>query len=78
MMKTFNLLKKKLLNINNDEIKTNEPQKKGLDQDKYLDKLELSYLFSIFNLYEKVRRLPGHIVEMGVALVEIQLFLEIY
>ena len=53
MMKTFNLLKKKLLNINNDEIKTNEPQKKGLDQDKYLDKLELSYLFSIFNLYEK-------------------------
>ena len=66
MMKTFNLLKKKLLNINNDEIKTNEPQKKGLDQDKYLDKLELSYLFSIFNLYEKVRRLPGHIVEMGV------------
>ena len=66
MMKTLNLLKKKLLNINNDEIKTNEPQKKGLDQDKYLDKLELSYLFSIFNLYEKVRRLPGHIVEMGV------------
>ena len=65
MMKTLNLLKK-LLNINNDEIKTNEPQKKGLDQDKYLDKLELSYLFSIFNLYEKVRRLPGHIVEMGV------------
>ena len=41
MMKTLNLLKKKLLNINNDEIKTNEAQKKGLDQDKYLDKLEL-------------------------------------
>ena len=53
MMKTFNLLKKKLLNINNDEIKTNEPQKKGLDQDKYLDKLELSYLFSIFLIYMK-------------------------
>ena len=49
MMKTLNLLKKILLNINNDEIKTNEAQKKGLDQDKYLDKLELSYLFSIFN-----------------------------
>ena len=26
----------------------------GVNQDKYLDELELSYLFSIFNLYERV------------------------
>ena len=77
MMKTLNLLKQKLININNDEIKTNEPQTKGLDQDKYLDKLELSYLFSIFNLYEKVRRLPGHIVEMGVGAGRNSIILEI-
>ena len=38
----------------------------GINQDKYLDELELSYLFSIFNLYERVCSLPGHIVELGV------------
>ena len=65
-MKFYNLLKKYFSNNEDEEIKPEVAKKSGLDQDKYLDKLELSYLFSIFNLYEKVRELPGHIVELGV------------
>lgn len=33
---------------------------------KYLDIIELSYLYSIFNLYKSVENVPGHIVELGV------------
>ena len=33
---------------------------------KYLDIIELSYLYSIFNLYKTVENVPGHIVELGV------------
>ena len=66
MIKTLNSLKKILFKNKSNKIKPVEVQNKGLDQDKYLDKLELSYLFSIFNLYKKVSELPGHIVELGV------------
>ena len=35
-------------------------------RDRYLEDLELSYLYSIFNLFNKVENIPGHIVELGV------------
>ena len=35
-------------------------------RDKYLESIELSYLYSIFNLYSSVQNVPGHIVELGV------------
>ena len=35
-------------------------------RDKYLDYLETSYLFSIFELFALVRDKPGHVVELGV------------
>jgi len=35
-------------------------------RDNYLERIELSYLFNIFNLYNEVEYLPGHILELGV------------
>jgi len=35
-------------------------------RDKYLEAIELSYLYSMFNLFNRVRKVPGHIVEVGV------------
>jgi SAM-dependent methyltransferase len=35
-------------------------------RDKYLETMELSYLYSMFNLFNRVHKLPGHIVELGV------------
>jgi hypothetical protein len=35
-------------------------------RDKYLEKIELSYLFGIFNLFKEIEKCPGHIIELGV------------
>ena len=35
-------------------------------RDKYLDLIELSYLYNLFKLFSKVENIPGHIVELGV------------
>lgn len=35
--------------------------------DKYLDKREFRYILWINSVYEKIRNVPGHIVELGVA-----------
>lgn len=35
-------------------------------RDKYLETTELSYLFSIFNLFLDSKQVPGHILELGV------------
>ena len=35
-------------------------------RDNYLERIELSYLFNMFNLYNEVSNVPGHIVELGV------------
>lgn len=35
-------------------------------RDKYLETTELSYLFSIFNLFHDVSGRPGHVLELGV------------
>lgn len=58
----YSLIKKKLRSILDIDKRDYPPD----FRDKYLDTLELSYLFSIFNLYSKVKNLPGHIVEFGV------------
>lgn len=44
--------------------KTNFPSPDA--RDKYLETTELGYLFSMFNLFMKVRDRPGHVVELGV------------
>jgi hypothetical protein len=35
-------------------------------RDNYLERIELSYLYSILNLFREVEKCPGHIVELGV------------
>lgn len=35
--------------------------------DKYLDKREFRYILWINSVYEKIRNIPGHVVELGVA-----------
>ena len=35
-------------------------------RDKYLDLIELSYLYNLFKLFSKVENIPGHIEELGV------------
>ena len=56
----INRLPEKLYTIYN--MESPEPDAR----DKYLEDLELYYLFSIFNLFNKVENTPGHIVELGV------------
>ncbi len=35
-------------------------------RDNYLERIELSYLYNIFNLYKEVESCPGNIIELGV------------
>lgn len=35
-------------------------------RDKYLDLIELSYIYSMFSVFKSVENVPGHIVELGV------------
>ena len=56
----INRMPKKLYKIYN--MESPEPNAR----DRYLEDLELSYLYSIFNLFNKVENIPGHIVELGV------------
>ena len=62
----FGKILEKLNNLKKNENNKNKAINDGLLQDKYLNELELSYLFSIFNIFQKVKELPGHIVELGV------------
>ena len=62
----FSKILQKLNKLQKNENNKDKVINDGLLQDKYLDELELSYLFSIFNLFQKVKELPGHIVELGV------------
>ena len=58
MQKLFSKIKGKIFKSKN---------KKDPDaRDKYLETLEISYLFSIFSLYKKIEDVPGHIIELGV------------
>tara|TARA_Y100000591_G_scaffold283697_1_gene264871 strand:- start:770 stop:1480 length:711 start_codon:yes stop_codon:yes gene_type:complete len=62
----FNKIIKKIRELQKKSKNNNQVINDGLLQDKYLNELELSYLYSIFNLFQKVKNLPGHIVELGV------------
>ena len=46
----------------NKKVEAYEPDAR----DKYLETIEFSYLFSIFELFKMVENIPGHIVELGV------------
>lgn len=35
-------------------------------RDNYLEKIELSYLFNMFNIFRDIENCPGHIIELGV------------
>lgn len=58
---------KKLVNLPGKlyKIYNNDPPEPDA-RDKYLEFIECSYLFSIFNLFKRVEKVPGHIVELGV------------
>tara|TARA_B100000945_G_C20340338_1_gene577026 strand:+ start:212 stop:883 length:672 start_codon:yes stop_codon:yes gene_type:complete len=47
---------------NNKKVEIYEPDAR----DKYLETMEFSYLFSMFELFKMVENIPGHIVELGV------------
>ncbi len=53
---------KALLKLHGDGDTYHEPDAR----DKYLETMELGYLYSMFNLFNRVQKLPGHIVELGV------------
>jgi len=35
-------------------------------RDNYLDRIEISYLFNMFNIFTDIEKCPGHIIELGV------------
>ena len=41
-------------------------------RDKYLETIEFTYLYSMFELFKTVENIPGHIVELGVRLEEMR------
>lgn len=46
--------------------KVNKDFKQTDIRDKYLDKIELSYLYNIFSIFKDIENCPGHIIELGV------------
>lgn len=44
-----------------------KPEIELIDQDRYLDQTEFLYILSIDRAFQKIARIPGHIVEIGVA-----------